>query len=192
MLEGVAAAARKVLGTLKKHRELRNTYVVFTSDNGYLLGEHRLANTKAVPYEESVRVSLVVRGPGIPAGETRPHLVTNNDWAPTMADLAGLEGRDSWDGRSLRPLLNAEGRNVADWRAALLSEHPEGTYRPGHSIVRTQRYSYIEWSTGETELYDLSTDPYQLENLAGERPEEETVLKARLEASEPAQEARAE
>lgn len=99
-----------------------------------------------------------------------------------MADLAGIGAKDSWDGRSLRPLLNAEGRNVADWRAALLSEHPGGGRRPGHGLVRTQRYSYIEWSTGETELYDLYTDPYQLENLAGERAEEETILKARLEA----------
>lgn len=62
MLEGVAAAMREVLGALQEQGELGNTYVVFASDNGYLLGEHRLANTKALPYEESVRVPLVVRG----------------------------------------------------------------------------------------------------------------------------------
>ncbi len=165
--------------------ELENTYVVFTSDNGFHLGTHRLRHGKKTPYEESARVPLLVRGPGVPAGATVEDLVLNNDFAPTFAELAGLEGFEA-DGRSLVPLLRGE--EPPSWRSAVLLEafldgrsaseegdaetdDAEGTGegtrtdRTAFGSVRTETHKYVEHDNGEKELYDLANDPYELENV---------------------------
>ena len=85
-----------LVGALHDSGELDNTYIVFTSDNGFHLGQHRLGAGKWTPYEEDIRVPLIVRGPGVPEGETLHHMVLNNDLAPTFADLARV--------RAYRPL----------------------------------------------------------------------------------------
>jgi N-acetylglucosamine-6-sulfatase len=186
-LEAVADHIGDLLGALEDRGELGDTYVLFTSDNGVALGEHRVRG-KGSPYEESVRVPLVVRGPGVPEGETRDELVLNNDVAPTVADWAGLPGMVGVDGRSLSPLLS-DGTDVP-WRDAFLVEHrkvpgsaspPITTYR----AVRTAEHLYVEYETGEEELYDLRRDPYQLESVhdtAGSRLLGR--LRGRLEALE--------
>src|SRR5215216_5775766 len=92
----------ELVGALHDSGELDNTYIFFTSDNGFHLGEHRLSAGKWTPYEEDIRVPLIVRGPGVPEGETLPHMVLNNDLAPTFADLAGAEPPSFVDGRSLK------------------------------------------------------------------------------------------
>ncbi len=96
--------------------ELDNTYIFFTSDNGFHLGQHRLGAGKWTPYEEDIRVPLLVRGPGVPEGKTLDHMVLNNDLAPTFADLAGAETPSFVDGRSLKPLLKDDPPPPEDWR----------------------------------------------------------------------------
>ena len=94
----------RLVGELRKSGELDNTYFFFTSDNGFHFGTHRLSVGKWTAYEEDISVPLIVRGPGVPKGRTLEHLVLNNDFAPTFADLGGAEIPDFVDGRTLRPL----------------------------------------------------------------------------------------
>ena len=137
--------------------KLENTYIFFTSDNGWEQGEHRLQKGKVRPYEESVRVPLFVRGPGVAPGSTIEKLALNTDFAPTIADLAGIEFPA--DGRSLAPLLRGED---PPWRSVLLLEKFGGGDYKG---VRTETHKYVEYDNGKKELYDLESDPYELESL---------------------------
>lgn len=109
-----------VVETLEATGELDNTYVLFSSDNGYHLGEHRLPKGKQTAFETDIRVPLVVRGPGVPAGETRDELASNIDLAPTFADWAGATPPRFVDGRSLAPLLGSA--SPEGWREAVLVE----------------------------------------------------------------------
>ena len=194
----------RLVDALRESGELENTYIVFTSDNGFHLGAHRLTAGKWTAYEEDIRVPMIVRGPGVPEGRTLDHLVLNNDLAPTFAELAGAETPSFVDGRSLAPLLTDTPPATQDWRQAFLVEAvaeavdiPESVDdteliplltgdtqppedqrrsspldeaplqnagRPGLQAVRTEDHLYVEYETGESELYDLEEDPYQLEN----------------------------
>jgi arylsulfatase A-like enzyme len=116
-----------LVATLKAAGEYDNTYVVFTSDNGYGLGQHRVEG-KGTPYEESIKVPLVVVGPDVEPG-TVDELALNIDLAPTIAELAGVATPDFVDGRSLVPLLRGEGM-PGGWRQAALIE----SYTPGSSF----------------------------------------------------------
>jgi N-acetylglucosamine-6-sulfatase len=140
--------------------ELDNTFIFFTSDNGYHQGEHLIDYGKNTPYEESARVPLFVRGPRVLAGSKVERLALNTDFAPTFADLAGIEF--SADGRSLAPLLRGEDHA---WRSAVLLEGFPDENPPSYGAVRTETHKYVEYDNGETELYDLEADPYELENL---------------------------
>ena len=182
-----------LLATLEETGQLDNTYVVFASDNGFHLGEHRLPMGKQTAYEESIRVPLVVRGPGVPAGATIPALAANIDLAPTFAAWAGTPLPGFVDGRSLAPLL--AGETPADWRHAVLVENappikaagkgakasatpaappPQAggdadlavAPPPPYDALRTDTRLYVEYATGERELYDLAADPYELQTLA--------------------------
>jgi arylsulfatase A-like enzyme len=163
-LLSVDDAVRDIVGALQDTGRISNTFIVFTSDNGFHWGEHRL-HGKQSAYEEAIRVPYVVRydrlidGPG-----EDEHLVLNIDLAPTIAALAGADAPEV-DGRSLVPLLN--GRH---WRGDFLVEHmlaPEGGI-PTYCAVRSERFSYVLYDSGEEELYDLPADPFQLRNVAGE------------------------
>jgi N-acetylglucosamine-6-sulfatase len=158
---------------------LENTYIFYFTDNGYMLGEHRLALTKDVPYLDDIDFPMIVRGPGVPAGASRDELVLNNDLAPTFAHLAGAESPNFVDGRSLVPLLRGK---ASSWRtAALVEQRGLGKIGiPAYGMLRTEGEAYVEYENGERELYDLDKDPHQLENLAGQRPGEEATLSARL------------
>ena len=112
----------RLVGELREAGELDDTYIVFTSDNGFHMGEHRLGAGKWTPYEEDIRVPLVVRGPGVPAGRKLDHIVLNNDLAPTFADLAEAEAPPFVDGRSLAPLLTKNPPPPQDWRQAFMVE----------------------------------------------------------------------
>jgi arylsulfatase A-like enzyme len=181
-LESLLAVDDLVRGLVRQLRaagELDNTYIVFTSDNGYMLGQHRKQGKHAV-YEESVRVPLIVRGPGLPAGQVRGQLAANIDLAPTILDAAGVPPRLKMDGISLLPVA----RNPASsGTRSLVLEYLAG--RTGYSAVRTSDgFLYAEHRNGERELYDLNTDPYELQNLAG-RPADahlEAELARRLAA----------
>jgi N-acetylglucosamine-6-sulfatase len=157
---------RQTIATLQETGELENTYILFTSDNGYHLGNHRLWQGKRAPYEEDIGVPLMVRGPGVPAGIVRNQLVLNNDFAPTIADLAGASTPSFVDGRSFAPLLS--GSPPSSWRQAFLEEGwfiEDGSLLvPTHKGVHTQDHMFVEYDTGERELYDLTLDPYQLQS----------------------------
>ena len=152
--------------TLRESGKLRNTYIVFTSDNGYQFGEHRIPLGKWKPYEESIRVPLVVRGPGVPAGKRRSEMVLNNDFAPTFADLGGAKIPEFVDGTSFAPLLRGE---TPPWRKRFLVEswHTNlPSSPPTYQALRTENMLYSEYRAGGKvvgrELYGLRTDPYQL------------------------------
>jgi N-acetylglucosamine-6-sulfatase len=165
-----------LLRSLEETGKLDNTYLVLTSDNGYHMGHHRLELGKQAPYEEDIRVPLMIRGPGVPAGASRDEMVLNNDFAPTFADLAGFPPPASVDGRSFASLLDERhGNDPASWRTAFEIRHfddkrDDPAYesvtpvRP-YLAVRTQRHLYVEYEAGERELYDLRKDPYELSNL---------------------------
>src|SRR5215207_11613111 len=112
----------QLVNALEESGEMDNTYIFFTSDNGFHLGTHRLSIGKWTAYEEDIRIPLIVRGPGVPEGRKLEHLVLNNDLAPTFADLAGAEVPDFVDGRSLGPLLTDDPPPPEDWRQAFLVE----------------------------------------------------------------------
>lgn len=173
-LQTVDDLVAELLAVLKETEQLERTYILYMTDNGYLLGEHRLVG-KGKPYEESVKTPLFVRGPGVPAGESRGQLLANVDIAQTLAELAGVSSPANADGRSFAPLLS-EGWSQ-EWRKALLFENAKW------SGVRTERYAYFEHETGERELYDLQVDPYELKSIhESADPALLEDLRARLEA----------
>jgi N-acetylglucosamine-6-sulfatase len=171
ILESLLSVDRLVgslVDTLNERGVLDRTVLVFTSDNGLLLGEHRL-EAKVWPYEESIRVPLVVRTPWAQAASTDDHLVLNIDLAPTLTELAGISPPSPVDGRSFADLLR--GRSPPDgWRSEFVVEFlgtpRHGLRPPPFEALRTERYLYVEYQNGWRELYDLDTDRFELTNLA--------------------------
>ena len=143
-----------VVDTLKAAGKLDNTLIIYTSDNGYAFGDHRQFGKNAV-HELSIRVPLVVRGPGIPHNETRSQLVNNLDVAATIEQIAGLSPSITPNGRSLTPILDdANGH----WRSAILVEGGNGVAKADrrYVVVRTATRKYVAYEA----------DPYELENKA--------------------------
>jgi N-acetylglucosamine-6-sulfatase len=176
-LQAVDEAVERIVNKLNALGELENTYIFFTSDNGYHLCEHRLyipggpfprAGGKGEAYEEDIRVPLLVRGPGIPEGVTRDHFALNIDFAPTITDLAGTTPGRVMDGRSLAPLLVRDTPAPQNWRHDFLIEiyRVPGAPRPPVLALRTRHELYTEHADGFVELYDIREDPFQLQNLA--------------------------
>ncbi|MGH2986702.1 MAG: sulfatase family protein [Solirubrobacterales bacterium] len=164
-LESLASIDRLVGRLVRRLRaagELDRTLFVFTTDNGYLRGQHRLEG-KSRPYDEAIRVPLLVRGPGFPAGERDRRLVVNVDLAATILDAADGDADVTLDGHSLRPGAD---RSHGP-RAEVLIEVFER--KQAFTGLRTRRYTYAEYENGDRELYDLRRDPEQLENLARRR-----------------------
>ena len=155
-LLAVDEAVRDLLSALDSTGVLGRTYVIFTADNGFFHGEHRIPTGKVLVYEPSVRVPLIVRGPGIPRGVTRTNLAANVDLAATILDAAGARAARRLDGRSLLPFARDARRRSG--RDILLETT---TY----SAIRTPRHVFVQHSTGEQELYDLFADPHQLTSL---------------------------
>lgn len=158
-----------------------NTYFVFSSDNGFHMGEHRLLPGKMTAFDEDVRVPLIVVGPGVPEGARVDAMAQNTDLAPTFEELAGAPARPEVDGRSLVSLMHGE-PVPADWRAGALIEHraefkskfnkrdpdkqpPASGNPPGYNALRTPQATYVEYKTGEREFYDHGTDPHQRDNV---------------------------
>lgn len=159
-LLSVDEAVRRLVGRVKKAGDKRKTYFVFTSDNGLQMGAHRLL-FKSFLYEESLRVPLIIRGPGFPAGAIRQQPVSNVDLAPTIVSLAKVTPGRTMDGRPLLPL--AANPSVGADRDLLLQSRLSHFSSDG---LISGRWKYIEHSTGERELYDLQSDPWELENQA--------------------------
>lgn len=159
-----------LVAELESLGELNNTYFVFSSDHGFQLGEHRLEYGKGTAYEESIRVPLVIRGPGVPAGETREHLVINNDFMPTMVDMGAGYIPALADGRSLMPLLSTTPTAISNWRQRFLVQKtmdplviPKEYLPDNYYAVRDKYRLYTEYyESDEKELYDMRSDPYQV------------------------------
>ena len=156
-----------MVGTLERTGELDNTLIVFTSDNGYMHGEHRAQGEKVLLYEESIRVPLVMRGPGIPRNWADPRPVANIDVVPTIVDAAGATAERTLDGRSLLDL--EDDRGVWLGRDILIENGNGANNVPAYRALRTNGFLYAEHrTTGEYELYDLKRDPYQLRSVDGQ------------------------
>ena len=164
-------AVSGIVSELKKRGELDNTVIIFNSDNGWLLGEHRIPGDKYMAYEESLMVPAIISGPGWPKGKTVSALTSNFDLTKTILDATGAKANRVQDGVPLLPL--AQGK--AKPREAMLLEATRDLFvKPGFPYqwdkpyigVRTDRFKYVNWSTGGEELYDLKADPYEMENLA--------------------------
>jgi N-acetylglucosamine-6-sulfatase len=158
-LLAVDDAAARIVSALQASGELGRTLIIFTSDNGYMQGEHRIDEGKIVHYEPSTRVPLIVRGPGVPRGARRRQLVANVDLAPTILAAARARPGLAMDGRSLLPL--AADPDALAARDILLEARPDKPVRQ-YAAVRTRRYVYVEYGNGDRELYDLRRDPLQL------------------------------
>jgi len=195
-MEGIADLVQHVIDTLRSTGELDNTYIVFTSDNGFHQGQHRLLSGKNTEFDEDLIVPLIVRGPGVAAGRTVDAATVNVDFAPTFVELAGAPIPAGVDGRSLVPLL--AGATPAPWRTTVLLEHaaevddglaiamranlPPGTLEPEDQAaavsyspppfegIHTDRYTYVEYANGVNELYDDVADPAQLRDVAATAP----------------------
>jgi arylsulfatase A-like enzyme len=183
-LLGVDELVAKLMSTLSRTGQLKNTLFIYTSDNGWMLGEHRMAKYKYVPYEESIRVPLLMRGPGVRPGGTARGLAANIDLAPTILEAAGAKPGRVQDGISLLPMARTAPRGtepdpVRPPRHVLIRTFPQPRGEAGalafYAGIRTGRYKYVEWTygitdpgtfvdgvTGAYELYDLERDPYEL------------------------------
>lgn len=179
-MKSVTRLTDSVIQELKKTGELDNTYIVFTSDNGFRFGEHGIGQGKTTAYEEDIRVPLYVRGPGIPGPSKPQGPALLIDLAPTFLDWADASKPADIDGRSLAPFLWETERNQ---RKAFLVEgynDREGYhhYVPTYRTLRGKDFSYTEYPASNgyngRELYDLNEDPYQLKNLlTGDYSEQE-------------------
>lgn len=166
-LLSVDQGVQRIVRALARAGVLDDTLLVFTSDNGYLIGEHRIRESKVLPYEPSIRVPLLMRGPGIPRGEKRSQLVWNGDLAPTILEATGATAAWPADGMSLLGFARDPGARSG--RDILLEgpSLPSTGGAPQFTGLRTAGELYVEHRTGETELYDLRSDPDELRNLAG-------------------------
>lgn len=159
--EQVAAAVTALRAT----GQLDNTYIFFTSDNGYLMGEHGLTE-KNVPYETALRVPLLVRGPGLPKGVTRDELYGLVDLAPTFLDIAGVSPPGVVDGRSMLETLRDGAPGYDRYLIQASGWKQEPGVRWWWRGVLTRRYVYARYGDGFEELYDLRNDPYQMSNVS--------------------------
>jgi N-acetylglucosamine-6-sulfatase len=178
-LQAIDDMVESIVNELKSAQMLDDTYVIYSSDNGFHLGEHRLPAGKDFPYEEDIRVPMIVRGPGVPAGQRIEVMALDNDFAPTFAEIAGIAPPAFVDGRSLLPLFeNPE----QPWRQNFLIERRQLEAQYVHlaadlgmtgnldetahfDAIRTPAWIYVEYGTGERELYDLALDPHQIANV---------------------------
>lgn len=183
-LQAVDEMVAGIVESLRQSGQLDNTYIFFTSDNGFHLGQHRMPAGKYTPYEEDIRVPFLVRGPGIPAKLKVDALAMSVDLAPTIAELTGVPLLAQADGRSLAQLLRGKPQPPG-WRKSVFLEQyhfeavpqsaattlepsdvPGGQEVPTHLGLRTRTFKYLEYESGELEYYDLVKDPHELQNLA--------------------------
>jgi arylsulfatase A-like enzyme len=173
-VQAVDAMIGRIENALAATGQSRNTYFVFSSDNGYHTGEYRLMPGKLTAYDSDIRVPLVIAGPGVPAGSHTPAVAQNIDLAKTFTAMA--QTTMSGDGHSLLPLLT--GQATGGWRNAALIEHHGPDLDPAdpdhqtglsgnpttYEALRTRSYLYVEYRDDEREFYDLRTDPLELHN----------------------------
>jgi arylsulfatase A-like enzyme len=159
-LLAVDEAVATIIATLRASGELENTLILFTSDNGFFHGEHRVLFGKVLLYEPSIRVPLLMRGPGIPHGVHRSQLTANVDDAPTILDAAHVQPGRIEDGISLLPLARDGGQELG--RDLLVDNQPGADH---FDAIRSRDWLYAEYANGDREFYDLARDPDELQSL---------------------------
>jgi len=178
-------AVDEMIGLLRRQAEAAgvaaSTYFVFSSDNGYHIGEHRLFVGKMTPFDHDIHVPLIVVGPRVPAGREVTEMTANIDLAPTFTELLGAR-MEGVDGRSLVPLLR--GNPVANWRRMVLVEHhgpvtdpndPDFPFKrnvnpPSYNALRSEDWMYAEYADGERQYHDRRADPYEQRNIYASLP----------------------
>lgn len=160
-LQAVDRAIARTVETLEETGQLANTYVVVTSDNGFMTGEHNL-NGKLWYFRDSIGIPMLIRGPGLPAGTTTQAPVTNADWAPTFAALAGTTLDRDADGVDVMPWLDSDATRrvvpIAGWPV-------KGGLEPLYTGVIVGPWTYVRGRKGRGEMYYTKNDPFQLSNL---------------------------
>ena len=182
-VQSVDDSVGRVLGYLDSAGLSKNTIVIYTSDQGFFLGDHGMYD-KRFMYEECLRMPFLVRWPaGIKPGSVAPGMALNVDFAPTFLEAAGLPVPVDMQGRSLVPLLR--GRTPADWRTSMYYRyyHDPGDHNTrAHYGVRTTTHKLISfWKTGQWELFDLVNDPGELHNLYGQPGHEQITAELNAE-----------
>lgn len=179
-LLAVDEGVERIVKALRNSRELDNTYVIFTSDHGFMQGEHRIPQGKMVPYDPSTHVPLLIRGPGLPRGRTSGALVGDVDFAPTVLDATPATTRRPLDGRSIlpfarrpsrkshRPFLHTTAGQGAKGRTNTREGGARGTQPrvPAWRGIRTTGWLYVEYVGGQTELFNMRRDPWQVDSVA--------------------------
>lgn len=170
-LQAVDEIVDELVRKLEEAGVLDETYIFFSTDNGYHIGQHRLQPGKQCAYEEDINIPFIVRGPGVPKGQTTDLVTSHTDLAPTFLQLAGAETRSDFDGEAI-PLTSAgieedkgargEHVNVEMW-GIIMSEgkygsvlHPNHTYKALRVVGEDYNLLYTVWCSGEHELYDLT------------------------------------
>lgn len=174
----------RLVATLRATHELSNTYFVFSSDNGYHMGEHRLLPGKLTAFDTDIKVPLIIVGPHVPPGLVVKAFGQNIDLRPTFDALAGTHPAETIDGRSLAPWFLRGAPAPTGWPQGVLVEHrgpviskrdpdyqsPAAANPPSYEALRLKDALYVEYSDGSREYYDLSADPFELDNVYGALP----------------------
>lgn len=155
----------RLVATLTSEGVLNNTYIIVTTDNGWNPGYHRLSRAKGYPYDEVLKMPLFVRGPGVAKGSRIDALTINADMGPTMAGLAGARYSSTVDARSLADVLLGRARSTRQVQPIFYEEGTANRTTPSYRGLRSRKYLYVEYDTGEKELFDMDSDPYQLDNI---------------------------
>ena len=152
--------------------ERPDTYVIFVSDHGEMLGDHGRFG-KRLPFAASVRIPLILAGPAVPQGQTLDDLVTIEDLLPTCMHIAGLPTPERVEGRNLFDLMRDDPQ---PWREWVHSEQPDGPGLEGWHMLADADEKYVRWShTGREMLFDLRADPQELHDLSGDEGKADAV-----------------
>jgi arylsulfatase A-like enzyme len=161
-----------------------NTYIFFSSDNGYHLGDYSMLQGKQTPFDIDIRVPLIACGPQVAKGSLQQAIVSNIDLAPTFAAMAGTRLTGDPDGKDIQHLLRKQNTEKINWRNFAIVEHRRVNYDrndpdrqeeadgrlPSYTALRFQNLLYVEYETGEISCYDVKNDPYELKNMASTLP----------------------
>ncbi|MEO6405015.1 MAG: sulfatase [Ferruginibacter sp.] len=180
----------EMLGNIRKILDQtgnsKRTYIIFSSDNGYHLGDYSMFQGKQTPFDIDIRVPLITYGPHVAKGSLQPAIVSNIDLAPTFAALAGVQLSGNADGRDIQKLFRQEKTGKISWRNFAIVEHRRVNYDrndpdrqeaedgilPSYTAIRFNQLLYVEYETGETSCYDVQNDPYELKNIFSALPAE--------------------
>ncbi len=180
----------EMLGNIRKVLEQNgisgHTYIFFSSDNGYHLGDYSMVQGKQTPFDIDINVPLIACGPHVAKGSWQQAIISNIDLAPTFAALAGAQLTAEPDGKDIQQFLREQSTEKINWRNCAIIEHrrvdndvndpdrqePDDGKLPSYTALRFHNLLYVEYETGEISCYDVQNDPYELKNIAATLPVE--------------------